>query len=74
MDTTTSAQSPVPNEFVPDVGGTETTSASTMLVLAYLALWLILMVFVAANWRRQRALAERLSDVENALKSRAGSN
>lgn len=58
--------------FAPDTGGTETTSASTMLVLAYMALWGILMLFVAIGWRRQRDTAARLAKVERALKSSSG--
>jgi hypothetical protein len=42
-----------------------------MLVLAYLALWLILLGFVAINWRRQRALSERLTEVERSLAARS---
>jgi hypothetical protein len=61
---------PNPNEFAPDSGGTEETSASLMLVLAYMALWVILLAFVGVNWRRQRALSQRLSEVERSLAAR----
>jgi hypothetical protein len=71
MDTTNATTQANSAEFVPDVGGTESTSAGTALVLAYLALWVILMLFVAASWRNQRRLAARLTDVEKALSSRA---
>ncbi len=63
----------VPNEFVPVSGGGDTTSASTMLVAAYMLLWAILMGFVALSWRRQRATAARLDDIERALKDTTGS-
>ncbi|HEX2730679.1 MAG TPA: hypothetical protein VHM70_03710 [Polyangiaceae bacterium] len=62
--------STIPTEFVPVSGGGETTSASSILVGAYLLLWIILMVFVAINWRRQRAIIARLDDVERSLDSR----
>lgn len=71
MDTNATAQ-PITNEFVPDAGGSESTSASAILVVAYMVLWVILMLFVASNWRRQRNLATRLTQVENALKTRSG--
>lgn len=64
----------VPSEFAPDAGGGDTTSANTMVVAAYLLLWVILMAFIAMNWRRQRAIADRLSQVEKAVdKAASGS-
>jgi len=57
----------VPSEFAPSEGGEETTSANAMLVSAYLALWVVLMLFIAASWRRQRATSKRLDEVEAAL-------
>jgi hypothetical protein len=61
---------PTANEFVPDAGGTEETSASLMLVLAYMALWVILLAFVGVSWRRQRAMSDRLTAVERSLEAR----
>lgn len=60
----------VPSEFAPDVGGGESTSANTMVVAAYLLLWVILMTFIALTWRRQRAIGERLAQVEKAIGGR----
>jgi hypothetical protein len=69
-----STTQPSATEFAPDAGGTEATSANLMLVMAYMALWLVLFAFVAVNWRRQRALSERLTDVERTLASRDPTN
>lgn len=62
----TATQQPT-TEFVPDTGGTETTSAATLLVAAYLVLWLVLMGFIAVGWRRQAATSRRLDALERAL-------
>lgn len=65
--TTASSTTASPSEFVPTTGGGETTSANGLLVAAYMVLWAILLGFVALNWRRQRALSERLTEVERSL-------
>ena len=54
-------------EFVPVEGGTETTSAETMLVVAYLVMWAILIGFVLSSWRRQRGIETRIADLERSL-------
>lgn len=54
-------------EFVPVEGGTETTSAGTMLVVAYLVMWAILLGFVLSSWRRQRRIETRIAELERAL-------
>ena len=54
-------------EFVPVQGGTETTSAGTMLVVAYLFMWAILLGFVLLTWLRQKALNRRISELERSL-------
>jgi CcmD family protein len=54
-------------EFVPVQGGTETTSAGTMLALAYLFMWAVLISFVLLSWRRQKKLESRLSELEKNL-------
>jgi hypothetical protein len=54
-------------EFVPVEGGTETTSAGTMLVVAYLVMWAILLGFVLSSWRRQRRIDTRIAELERAL-------
>lgn len=51
-------------EFVPVQGGTETTSAGTMLALAYLFMWAVLIGFVLLSYRRQKKLESRLSELE----------
>lgn len=48
-------------------GGQETHSGTTLLVEAYAAIWLILMVWIATMWRKQRDLHARLDDVEKTL-------
>lgn len=55
-------------EFVPVSGGGETTSAATMLVLAYLLMWAVLFVFVWLSMRKQRSLASQVTELEAALK------
>ena len=54
-------------EFVPVEGGTETTSAGTMLVIAYLFMWAILIGFVLLSWLKQKRLDRRVSELERAL-------
>jgi CcmD family protein len=56
-----------PTEFVPVEGGTETTSAETLLVAAYLVMWAVLLGFVLLSWRRQQSLEGRLGALERAL-------
>jgi hypothetical protein len=58
-----------PDEFVATTGGGEATSAEAMLIAAYMILWVILMVFVGATWRRQRAASNRLEQIERAMKT-----
>ncbi|MDQ2645816.1 MAG: hypothetical protein M3020_18510 [Myxococcota bacterium] len=53
-------------QFVPVEGG-ETTSAGTMLVVAYLLMWAILIGFVLTSWTRQKKLDARLSELERSL-------
>jgi hypothetical protein len=59
-------------EFVPVTGGTETTSAELMLVLAYLVMWGLLLAFVGLGWRRQSKVEARIQDLERALGARKG--
>lgn len=56
-----------PNEFVPTTGGEETTSASAMLVTAYVVFWMIVLAFIAMAWRKQRQLSQRLDQIEKSL-------
>jgi CcmD family protein len=48
-------------------GGTETHSGSTLLVEAYAVLWVILMGFVVAMWRKQSSINTRLDDLEKTI-------
>lgn len=72
--TTTSSNTASSSEFVPTTGGGESTSANGLLVAAYMVLWVILLGFVALNWRRQRALSERLTEVERSLAVRGSAD
>lgn len=55
-------------EFRPVTGGpTETSNAATLLVVAYVLMWAILMGFLFATFRRQAAVDKRLAELERAL-------
>jgi hypothetical protein len=55
-------------EFRPVSGGsTDTSSAGTLLVTAYVLMWAILMAFLFATFRRQAAVDKRLAELERAL-------
>ena len=58
----------VPNEFVPVEGGSDTTSAETLLVIAYVAMWLLFFGFALLTHKRQRGLYDKLDTLEHALK------
>jgi hypothetical protein len=51
-------------EFVPVEGGTESTSAELLLVVAYLVMWSLMLGFIGLAWRRQAKLENRLSELE----------
>jgi hypothetical protein len=53
--------------FQPVEGGPEQHSGTTLLVEAYVVLWGILMVWLLFTWRRQKTLASRLGDLEQAI-------
>jgi hypothetical protein len=59
------------SEFVPVEGGTETTSAGTLLVVAYVLMWALLLGFLGLGWRRQKQLEGRLSDLEKQVTGKA---
>ena len=61
-------QTKTPSEFAPVAGGTDTTSAEALLVIAYIALWLLFFGFLIMTHRRQRGLHEKLDQLERALK------
>jgi hypothetical protein len=73
---TTGAGSPAPASSTPDgrsttfqpvEGGTETRSGGTLMVEAYVVLWVILMAWLVMLWRKQGALTSRLEDLERAI-------
>ena len=45
----------------------EQHSGFKLLVTAYIAFWLIAMVFVLVTWLRQRGLARKVDDLERAI-------
>jgi CcmD family protein len=57
-----------PSEFVPVEGGRDTTSAEALLVIAYIAMWLLFFGFAILTHRRQRGLNQKLDQLEAALK------
>ncbi len=69
------AQTSVPSnrstEFVPVEGGAETTSAGTLLVVAYIVMWALLLGFLGLGWRRQKKLETRLTDLERQISGKA---
>ena len=73
---TTGAGTPAPSSTTPDgrsttfqpvEGGAETRSGSTLMVEAYVVLWVILMAWLVMLWRKQGALTSRLDDLERAI-------
>jgi uncharacterized membrane protein len=54
-------------EFVPVQGGPESTSATTLLVSAYVGMWAILFLFVLLSWRKQQRIDQRLAQIDRAL-------
>jgi hypothetical protein len=67
---TTTSQAPEgrATEFQPVHNGAgETTSASSLLITAYLLMWAILIGFVFLSWRRQARVENRISELEKAL-------
>jgi CcmD family protein len=59
-------------EFVAVQGGPETTSASTLLVVAYIAMWALVFAFLVNGFRRQRRIDQRLTELDRALSARNG--
>ena len=71
---TTDGASPGPSTYQsqPAPNPPETHSGETLLVIAYMLVWLAVLAFVVAAWRRTRGLEGRLASVERALeKTRA---
>ncbi len=58
-------------------GGNQMQSGEKLLVEAYAVIWLVVMVFVASMFRRQRRLDRRIATLETALekaRARSGSD
>ena len=67
---------PAAPQSAPDDRATEFTaldpnaerfSGPTLVVEAYAAIWLILMIWIFMLWRKQASLAERLDDLERTI-------
>ncbi len=54
-------------EFKAVDGTGEQFSGSTLMVEAYAAIWLIMMVWLAFIWRKQQSLAARVEGLEGAI-------
>ena len=50
-------------------GGGETTSAGTLLVVAYLVMWALLIGFVLLSWRKLGRVESRINGLERALEA-----
>lgn len=72
MQTTTTTESAKPTEFRATEGGPEIASGSTLLVEAYAIVWVVILGFLFVSWRRQKALEQRIGDLERALASKPG--
>lgn len=59
-------------EFVAVQGGPETTSAATLMVVAYVAMWGLVFAFLVQGFRRQRRIDQRLNELDRALATRDG--
>ncbi len=59
-------------EFVAVQGGTEGTSAESLLVAAYLVMWAVLLGLLLLSWRRQSRLETRLATLDQKLRQGAG--
>jgi CcmD family protein len=55
-------------EFVAVQGGQETTSAESLLVIAYLVMWALLLGFIFMTWRRQSRIEARIGELDRELK------
>jgi hypothetical protein len=60
--------------FQPTEGGGEVRSGETLLVEAYVVLWLILMGWLYLTWRRQSSLSAQLDDLEKTIDKAAAAS
>ncbi len=49
----------------------EAVSAPLFVVIAYAAIWVVLVIFLASVWRRQRRVEQELRDLEQRLERTA---
>ncbi|HWA74899.1 MAG TPA: CcmD family protein [Polyangiaceae bacterium] len=54
-------------EFVAVRGGGEETSASSLLVSAYVVMWALLLGFLFLSWRKQQRIEARLTELDRAI-------
>jgi CcmD family protein len=54
--------------FQPVQGGNQMQSGERLLVEAYAAIWVVMFVFLALMFRRQRRLDQRIEALDNALR------
>jgi CcmD family protein len=59
--------SPPPTEFVPVQGGGTSASGEFLMVVAYIAIWLIAFAFIVTTWLKQRRLDGRIAQLEGDL-------
>lgn len=57
--------------FVSVQGADESTSASSLLVSAYVVMWALLLGFLFMGWRKQQRIEARLADLDRALSREA---
>lgn len=55
------------SEFVPVTGGAETSSAATLLIVAYALMWSLVFALIWLSARRQKHLDTRLRELEKTL-------
>jgi hypothetical protein len=55
-------------QFVPVEGGApETTSAGTLMVAAYVLMWLCAVLFILQTWRKTRSVENRMEELQKAI-------
>lgn len=65
--TTTTAPDDRATDFRAVEGGGEHRDGATLMVEAYVVLWLILMTWLFTLWRKQKSLHARLDDLEKTI-------
>ncbi len=56
-------------QFIPVAGGGEASSATHLLVAAYLLMWAALIGFLWLTWRRQVRIEEKLATLDKAVRN-----